>query len=56
MKRFVTLKDIAKKILNMKAESFIFFNNDFEGYALKNAIFLKKILDGGEKSENIDSS
>ena len=50
------LKDIAKKILNMKAESFIFFNNDFEGYALKNAIFLKKILDGGEKSENIDSS
>jgi len=42
------LKNIAEKLLEMNVESFIYFNNDFEGYAIKNARFLKEILCGGE--------
>jgi len=38
------LKSAAEKLLKMDAESFVYFNNDFEGYAIKNAKFLKEIL------------
>ncbi len=38
------LKNVAEKLLEMDAESFVYFNNDFEGYAIKNAKFLKEIL------------
>ncbi len=45
------LADIAERARNMAGEGascvYIFFNNDFEGYAPVNAQVLKKMLDGG---------
>jgi len=40
------LLDFAKKIKEMDAETFVYFNNDFEGFALKNAKFLREALCG----------
>ena len=34
-----------KKILNKGKDVFVYFNNDFYGYAIKNALFLKKLLE-----------
>ncbi|MCD5396366.1 MAG: DUF72 domain-containing protein [Candidatus Pacebacteria bacterium] len=41
------LKDLAQKIKKWQKEKkdvFVYFNNDFYGYAVENALFLKKLL------------
>lgn len=38
------LREIAKKIFELNVDTFVYFNNDFEGYAIKDANLLKKFL------------
>lgn len=41
------LDDLAKKILKAEKKSFIFFNNTWGTAAIKNALYLKKLLEKG---------
>jgi len=38
------LKEMARRILELNADTFVYFNNDFEGYAIKDANLLKEFL------------
>jgi uncharacterized protein YecE (DUF72 family) len=43
-KELINLSDKIKIFLKSKKKVFVYFNNDAKGFAVKNALFLKKTL------------